>query len=123
MRIAPVVLLLFAIAIAAPAASTMSGDWDAVITVKETNLRLALHVVESGKGLKATFDSIDQQAIGLLVDRIELKGRQLEFEMSLIMAKYTGVLQPDGKTIKGSWEQLGMTFPLNFNRAVRPASK
>ena len=123
MRIIVVVLLLSALAMAAPAGSPVNGDWDSVITVRDINLRLALHVTDTGKGLKATFDSIDQQVMGMIVDRVEFKGQKFEFDLNVIMAKYTGVLQPDGKTIKGSWEQLGMSFPVNFKKAAPAVSK
>jgi len=105
-------------AAAATAAQPVAGDWNAVIKVGEVSLRLALHVKESQKGLEATFDSIDQKVTGMPVDKIELKGQQLRFEIEAIQSVYTGTLNTGGTTINGSWAQLGMNFPVDFKKAA-----
>jgi hypothetical protein len=51
------------------------------------------------------------------VDKIEMKGQQLRFEIAAIQAVYTGKLNPGGTTVTGSWSQLGMDFPVDFKKA------
>lgn len=117
MRIIQVVLILLATAVFAFAVGVINGDWEGVLKVNGKDLHLVLHVVNTGKGLKATFKSLDQKEIGRMgmpVEPIAFKGRQLEFQLKTVQATYTGTLQADGKTIAGSLSQLGQSFPLNF---------
>jgi len=116
MRIVGPIVVLLAFAGLVMAAQPAAGDWEGVITVGEIKLRLALHVTESGKGLNATFDSIDQNAMGMPVDKIEFKDQQLTFELASIQAVYTGTLNKAGTTITGSWKQIGQSFPVNFQK-------
>jgi hypothetical protein len=53
------------------------------------------------------------------VDKIEVKGQQLTFEIKVIEASYTGTLDKSGTVITGAWSQLGMSFPLNFRKTVQ----
>jgi hypothetical protein len=116
MRILETVVVLLAMSILALAANIASGDWTAVIKVKDTDLRLALHVTESDKGLQATFDSVDQKVFGMPVDKIERKGQQLRFETASIQAVYSGTLTNAGTMITDAWLQLGQSFSLNFRK-------
>ena len=68
--------------------------------------------------MEAIFDSIDQKVMGMPVDKIEIKGRQLRFEIAVIQSVYTGTLSTGGTTITGSWAQLGMKFPVEFKKAA-----
>jgi len=116
MRILGSIIVLLALAGLVMAAQPAAGDWEGVITIGEMKLRLALHVTESGKGLNATFDSIDQNAMGMPVDKIEFKEQQLTLELASIQAVYTGTLNKAGTTITGSWKQIGQSFPVNFQK-------
>jgi hypothetical protein len=117
MKLFGLIVIGLALVSVATAAQSVVGDWNAVIKVGEVSLRLALHVKESQKGLEATFDSIDQKVMGMPVDKIELKGQQLRFEIEAIQSVYTGTLNTGG-TITGSWAQLGMNFPVDFKKAA-----
>lgn len=117
MKIFGLIVIGLVLASVGAAAQPVAGDWNAVVKVGELSLRLALHVKESQKGLEATFDSIDQKVMGMPVDKIELKGQQLRFEIEAIQAVYIGTLNIGG-TITGSWAQLGMNFPVDFKKAA-----
>jgi hypothetical protein len=112
-----IVLLLMAAGVASPA-GPMTGDWTALIKVRDVELRLALHVTESPKGLEATFDSIDQKVLGMPVDKVEYKGGQLSFEITSIQAIYKGSLDKAGTKVTGVWSQLGMSLPLDFQKVT-----
>jgi len=116
MRILQSIVFLFVLTHNASAANPANGDWSAVIKVGELELRLALHVTESGKGLQATFDSIDQKVMGMPVDKIEVKGQELKFELKVIDATYAGTLNKAGNTITGAWFQIGQSFPVTFRK-------
>jgi hypothetical protein len=117
MRTFGLIVIGLLLAVVVTAAQPAAGHWNAVIKVGEVSLRLALHVKESKNGLEATFDSIDQKVLGMPVDKIEMKGQQLRFEIAAIQAVYTGKLNPGGTTVTGSWSQLGMDFPVDFKKA------
>lgn len=119
MRIVKAIVVLLAVAVMATAASVATGDWAGTIRIGDIDLRLALHVTESGKGLQATFDSIDQKVFGMPVDKIELKGQQFKFELASIQAVYTGTLNKPGTMITGEWSQVGMSFPVSFKKATQ----
>jgi hypothetical protein len=108
------------IAALASAAGPATGDWTSVIKIRDIELRLALHVKETTSGLEATFDSIDQKVFGMPVDKIEFKGQQLSLDLALIQATYKGNLDKAGTRITGTWSQLGMDFPLDFQKAAPP---
>jgi len=111
------IVVLLTLACTGLAAEPVSGDWSGVIKVGEMNLRLVLHITDSGKGLQATFDSVDQKVMGMPVDKVEVKGQQLKFEIGSIGATYAGTLNKTGTALTGAWSQLGMSFPLNFQKA------
>ena len=119
MKVLRAIVCVLSFSIAASAASPASGEWTAVIKVRDIDLHLALHITDSGNGLQATFDSIDQKVMGMPVDKIEVKGQQLLFEIKVIEASYTGTLNKSGTEITGTWSQLGMFFPLNFRKTVQ----
>jgi hypothetical protein len=118
MRILTTCVVVLMIAALASAAGPATGDWTSLIKVRDIELRLALHVKETTTGLEATFDSIDQKVFGMPVDKIEFKGQQLSFDLTSIQATYKGTLDKAGTRITGTWSQLGMDFPLDFQKAA-----
>jgi len=102
-----------------PAPEPVIGDWEGVIKIGDVKLRLVLHITDSAKGLTATFDSPDQKTMGMPVDKIEVKGQRLAFEIAAIQATYTGTLDKTGTSLTGSWSQLGTSLPLNFQKTVQ----
>src|SRR5262245_16190539 len=119
MRIIQFTILFFTATVSIWAADPVTGSWSGVIHVSNTDLRLVLHVKDSSGKLQATFDSPDQYVAGMPVDKIVVKGQQLTFEIVRIASVYSGTLSKDGKTITGSWSQLGASFPVNFQKAAQ----
>src|SRR5215510_12090329 len=89
-------------------AQTVEGAWQGTIKANDVELRLRLHVTKDEKGtLKATFDSIDQGAIGLPISAISLKDSTLNFELQVISGSYEGKINADYTRISGAWTQGG----------------
>jgi hypothetical protein len=122
MRTLHAMVLLLIVAFSGSAAGPVTGDWVGVIKIKDVALRLVVHITDSGKGLQATFDSVDRKVLGMPVDKIEVKGQQLRFEIAVIQSVYTGTLNKMGTAVTGAWSQLGMSFPVDF-RKTAPAKK
>ncbi len=96
----------------------IEGNWDAVLSVGATKLRLVLKISKSADGaLKATVDSLDQPgAMDLKVDTVTFKDGALHFEMRDLFAAYDGTLSRDGSEVVGTWKQAGNSFSLIFRK-------
>ena len=112
-------LLLSAFLTMAAQAQTVVGDWEGTLKVGQAELRLALHVTgDEKKGLKATLDSIDQNAMNVPVTSIALAGSTLTFSIEPIGGTYEGKVSGDSSSISGTWAQGGGSLPLEFKRAA-----
>src|SRR6266568_41891 len=102
--------------------SDIDGDWLGTLDTGMARLRLVLHITNTGDGLTATVDSLDQNAKGLPVTSITRTGPALTFEMKAIGGAYEGTIAKDLSTFDGTWTQLGRSWPLAFQR-VKNASE
>lgn len=110
-------LICLFVAVAARA-QAVEGDWEGTLKVGDAELRLALHVKKDDKGaLKATFDSVDQGAMGIPVSSVSFSDGTLKFAMDNAQASYEGKLDAGKNVISGNWSQGGAAFPLEFARA------
>jgi serine-type D-Ala-D-Ala carboxypeptidase/endopeptidase len=92
------------------------GDWSGALQAGGSSLRLVLHVSTDSAGqLTVTLDSLDQNAMGLQGGNAVLKGNMFSFEIPSVSGTYTGMLDDDGKSIRGTWSQ-GVPLPLVFSR-------
>jgi len=92
------------------------GDWSGAMLAGGGSLRLTLHVSTDSAGkLSVTLDSLDQHAMGLKGSNAVLKGNSFSFEVPSVSGTYTGTLDDDGKSIRGTWSQ-GVPLPLVFTR-------
>ena len=79
-------------------------------------MRLVLHVKKDPAGnLSVTLDSLDQHAMGLAGSDTVLKGDSFSFKIPSVSGTYTGTLDDDGNSIRGTWSQ-GVPLPLVFTR-------
>ncbi len=101
-------------------AETIVGDWQGTLKAGPAELRLVLHVSKNREGgLKATLDSIDQNANGIPVTSISLKDSRLNFSVDAVHGSYKGKFNAGGTAIEGSWTQ-GQSLPLVFRRTSAP---
>jgi fermentation-respiration switch protein FrsA (DUF1100 family) len=100
------------------AQASVAGDWMGTLSVSGTQIRLGLHITPAKDGsLTATFDSIDQGAMGIPVTAIALKDSKLTFTVDAAHIAYEGAVNKDATEIDGTFTQ-GQAIPLNFNRAA-----
>ncbi len=113
-----VALVLLAASLAR--AQDIVGDWQGTLSVGGAELRLVLHVTKAADGaLKATLDSVDQNANGIPVSSISLKDSKLNLAIDAVHGTYEGTVAPDAKTISGTWTQ-NSSLPLEFKRTTTP---
>ncbi|MBM3740900.1 MAG: DinB family protein [Acidobacteria bacterium] len=108
-------LSLFALCAAAMAADPL-GDWYGTLETPRGGLRLALHLVKSDAGLKATLDSIDQGAMGIAGGTVEVDGLRVSAEFPQVKGKFTGTANSEATELKGEWSQGPGTLPLVMTR-------
>lgn len=101
-------------------AQDIAGDWQGTLSANGAELRLVLHITKSDNGaLKATLDSVDQNANGIPVSSISLKDSKLSLSVDAVHGSYEGKVAADGNTISGTWSQ-GQPLALDFKRATAP---
>ncbi len=105
----------------APRVVGLDGDWDGVLEVNDTQLRLALHVKTTpADGTTATLDSIDQNALGIPVSAISREGPHVRLEFKALAATFGGTLEPGNQKMVGTWAQSSLSLPLTLRQ--RPAA-
>lgn len=110
-------LIVCLLVTAAARAQAVEGDWEGTLKPGAAELRLALHVKKDDKGgLKATFDSVDQGAMGIPVSSVSFSDGTLKFALDDIQASYEGKLDAGKNIISGNWSQGGGSLPLEFAR-------
>lgn len=95
----------------------LAGNWEGTLSTGAQQLRLVLKISEAASGkLSATLDSPDQGATDLKIDTITSKDGVLQFEMTDLVASYSGTLSSDGLEVTGIWKQGGGSLQLIFRK-------
>jgi len=95
-------------------AQDVAGMWLGTLQVGPTELRLALRITRSAKGLTASLDSLDQGTYGIPVGAAQ-KGKNVRLEIKVVNGSYEGVINEKGTEISGTWRQT-VPLPLVFRR-------
>src|SRR5579871_3483729 len=78
-------IAIFLIASCFAQSQDIAGDWQGTLSAGGTELRLVLHITKAPDGsLKATVDSVDQNANGIPVNSITLKDSKLNLDVSAV---------------------------------------
>ena len=105
-------IILFMLISTSIFAQDITGQWNGVLDVMGTQLRLVFHIEQTDSGYTATFDSPDQGAEGIPFSLVSYDEPDLKLEAANIGATYTGTVSID--SISGTWNQGGQSFPLNL---------
>lgn len=96
-----------------PVIEGLDGDWRGALPIPTGGkLRLVLHVRTGAYGTVANLDSPDQLSYGIGVAGLRHDGATVRFEVPAVRGEWAGSLTPDGKTLDGTWSQLGKSQPL-----------
>lgn len=101
-------------------AQDITGQWNGLLKVQGTQLRLVFHVVKTAGGYTSTMDSPDQGAKGIPVTSTSFENGILKFLVTAIGLNYEGRLTGDS-VFTGTFKQGGLTVPLELSR--KPAEK
>lgn len=97
-------------------AQDIVGQWNGILSVYGTNLRLIFHIEKTDEGYTSTLDSPDQGATGFPVKTTSFDGSKLSLELLTLAAKYEGEFQID--SIVGTFTQNGMSFPMTLKKVL-----
>ena len=95
-------------------AQDIVGQWNGVLSVYGTNLRLIFHIEKTDAGYASTMDSPDQGATGFPVKTTSFDGSKLLLELPTLAVKYEGDFKMD--SIVGTLTQNGMSFPMTLKK-------
>jgi pimeloyl-ACP methyl ester carboxylesterase len=112
-------LVLFGICSVVLFGQSLSGNWYGTLDVMGQKLPLVLHLTDSAGIWKGRLDSPKQNAYGIPMSSIEVKGKNLAFTIDKLHASYQGTLS-DSLVIKGDFKQSGFKAALNFNQQEIP---
>lgn len=96
-------------------AQDITGDWYGMLQ-RPDSLRITLHISKDRRGLKATWDSPDQEIFGRPVTEMSLKDDTLIFHIARDFIFYKGGINGDFSMIDGKWSEEGGVSELDFGR-------
>ena len=95
------------------------GRWSGAIkTHEDGDFDVVLHLWREKDGkVGGAVDSIDDDAYGIPVSDVSIRGSKISFEVPSVMGAFDGTLE--ASTIRGTWKQHDTTAPLDLTRAPR----
>ncbi|HZL08867.1 MAG TPA: alpha/beta fold hydrolase [Prolixibacteraceae bacterium] len=93
----------------------ISGQWNGVLKVSGTQLRIVFNICKTENGFSSTMDSPDQHATGIPVTSTSFENSSLKLTVSNLRIEYEGTLD-NNKIIVGNFKQSGQSFPLNLSK-------
>jgi len=102
-----------------PGEPVFAGEetWTGTLDAGSSTFHLVLHLAKAdGGGLKASLDSVDQQAYGITVSSALERDSTLKLALPGIGASYEGHIAAGRASIDGTWTQGGASLPLVLTR-------
>lgn len=93
-----------------------SGDWTGPLPLGEEFLEVIFHIEEVENGYSGTMDVPAQGAIGIPIDKIEVKGKKVTMAIAAAGISYEGLLV-DSNKLDGTFSQAGMEIPLVLTKS------
>lgn len=99
----------------------IEGIWLGKLRAQSIELRIVFKVKSPKQGeYQATMDSPDQGAMDIPVEEVKVYENTLVINMPVVNGKYNGSIEPDGKTINGTWTQSGIAYSLDLKKTDKP---
>ena len=89
------------------------GDWNGILNIQGTQLRIVFHISETGGTYTATLDSPDQKAFGIPAGETTFAENNLEIKLPNLAAQYKDAA---AQVVDGTFSQGGATFSLKLTR-------
>ncbi|MGO8672069.1 MAG: RNA polymerase sigma factor [Capsulimonadaceae bacterium] len=93
----------------------VAGAWKGVLVAGKIRLRQIIRIMRDHNGrAAATLTSVDQQNARVPAVVLGVDDRGITLRWNAIGATYQGSLSPDGKSMSGTFDQLGNSMPLTL---------
>ncbi len=96
-------------------AQEITGQWNALLKVQGTQLRLIFHINKTENGYTTTMDSPDQGVKDIAATSTSFENNVLKITVDNAKMEYVGTLNNDQKII-GTFKQGNFSTPLNLSR-------
>jgi len=93
----------------------ITGQWNGVLKVQGTQLRVVFNISKTDNGYSSTMDSPDQGAYGIPVTTTSFDQSILKLAITNARIEYEGTLDKD-HVIVGTFTQAGQSFSMNLSR-------
>jgi fermentation-respiration switch protein FrsA (DUF1100 family) len=107
------ILLISLLTTISLSAQDITGQWNGVLKVQGTQLRLVLNITKTDNGISSTMDSPDQGAKGIPTTTTGFENSILKITIASAKIEYEGTLGQDN-VIVGTFKQGGQSFPMNL---------
>lgn len=121
MKSISILIITFLIAINVTA-QDINGQWNGILKVQGTQLRVVFNLTQTENGLSATLDSPDQGAKGIPTTSSSFENSILRITIANLTIEYEGTLGSDN-IIVGNFKQAGQSFPMNLSKEIAEKEK
>ncbi len=103
-------------------AQGITGQWNGILKVQGTQLRLVFNISKTESGYSATMDSPDQKAIGIPVSTTTYENGTIKLAIPAANILYEGILSKD-EVLIGTFNQGALSVPMNLSREIKEKEK
>lgn len=107
-------LLLIILPTTSMNAQDVTGQWNGVLKIQGTNLRIVFHITKTDSGYTSNMQSPDQGTMTIPVTKTTFENGKLSIEIQNAGINYDGGLK--GDSIVGVFKQGGLELPVNLIR-------
>lgn len=122
MKIQIIAFILGILAATLALGQDITGQWNGILKVQGTQLRIVFNINKAENGYSSTMDSPDQHATGIPVTSTSFENQTVKLAVANLQVEYDGILGKDN-VITGTFKQAGMSFPMNLSREEIKAEK
>jgi uncharacterized protein len=112
-----IALLLIILIAVSTYGQDITGQWNGILKVQGTQLRVVFNINKVGDGYRSTMDSPDQGAKGIPVTTTSFENATLKLTVANAGIVYEGVLG-NGGVVVGNFKQAGQSFPMNLSKDI-----
>jgi hypothetical protein len=97
----------------------LEGEWAAVVEGAGRSVHLFLTIANRSNGTAAAaLRNAEEGQLTVPVSAITQNGPNVTFDLSIVGASFTAMLNGDASELSGTYSQNGQTLPLTFRRGV-----
>lgn len=98
------------------------GRWEGTIHTSDGTFRVVLHIWADKDGvLHGAGDSVDDNAYGLALSSVSLRGNDFTFALPEASGSFAGKFDATAVAIRGTWSQHGVKGDMDLHRPAKPA--